>query len=115
MTGLTGSNPITSFADHPGMIASSQERNFRALDNMQLRSQPFPPRCYARDSHFQRAYCLRTSVCRISSFRSVEIFQSHVTCLSYEEQSQHSSGSVDRVSERQIVPVMKNVLTDQSC
>ena len=45
----------------------------------------------------------------------VEIFQSDIACLSYEEQSQHSSGSVDRVSKRQIVPAMSNVLTDQTC
>jgi len=35
-----------------GMITSSQERDFRALDNMLLCSQRFLPRCYARDFTF---------------------------------------------------------------
>ena len=83
-----------------GTITSSQERNFRALDNMQLCSQPFLPRCYARDFTFPACLLSTDRVCRVSSFRGVEIFQSDIACLSYEEQSQHSSGSVDRVSER---------------
>jgi hypothetical protein len=37
---------------------------------------------------------------RVLNSRTVEIFQSDIAGLSYEEQSQHSSGSVDRVSER---------------
>lgn len=37
------------------------------------------------------------SVFCVSNSRTVEIFQSHVTYLSYEEQSQNSSGSVDQV------------------
>jgi hypothetical protein len=52
---ITGKPEVTELLPLPtirGMITSSQERNFRALDNVPLCSQRFLPRCYARDFTF---------------------------------------------------------------